>query len=80
MTSKIQELSDFERGRDYSFHVIEKFVDDLVELEEYGSESIGEQFLVLKEETYGSVISFVLSGASAKGYIYRCIYTSLVEE
>lgn len=78
MKSKPKELADFKRGQNYFFSSIENLVDSLVnsnEMEEYGIDSIGEQFLVLRNTDNNLVVSFVLSGTSGSQYIYECIYT-----
>ena len=45
------------------------------EIEDFGKEIIGEQFILLRDPDYDKVISFVLTGSSGNGSVFTCIYT-----
>jgi len=66
----------FSLCKEYLYTRIEKVADENdLEIVETGSEVIGEEFLELKDDG-DTVASFVLSGATGNGYVYRCAYVS----
>lgn len=65
-------------GNSYIYNKIEQFANDNnYTVTELGENVIGENFLVLKHNEKDITISFVLTGATFKTYIYRCIYSDL---
>lgn len=63
-----------EKNKSYLFNYIENWAsENNYEITDLGAEFEGENFLVLKDDR-NIIISFVLTGATSKGYIYTCIY------
>ena len=63
------------KGHNYNIEAIEKKAKDFdAEIHEFGPETIGEHIIMAKDPQ-GYVATYVLSGASAEGYIYECVYT-----
>lgn len=67
-------IEQFGITKEYYFSVIEKEVNDFVDLVEYGPETVGENFIVLKSNESNKVCSFILTGGTSKDFIYKCIY------
>jgi hypothetical protein len=76
----------FEEGRSYSYSKISSLVEkinsgvgdsdynELVSLEYFGKEVVGEHFVTVKVLENDSVHSFVMDGATSNDYIMRCVY------
>jgi hypothetical protein len=66
----------FELNKSYPYQEIEKWVeeDEELSLTEYGEETIGENFLVMKNDYSADVISFILDGTRGGEYMYKVIY------
>jgi hypothetical protein len=69
------EIKKFQINKKYSYTEIENFCnnDPDFSIEEYGSEVIGENFLILKDY-HNQTYSFILDSVSNSDYIYKCIY------
>jgi hypothetical protein len=66
----------FEKYKDYPYSQIaaaEPKYPEEGQLKEFGSNSVGESFLVLSLAS-GKLYSFILTGALAGEYIYTCVY------
>ncbi len=69
-------MEEIKKGENYLYSKIETFAsNNNYNINEYGNNRIGENFLTLKHNDKDIVISFVLDGATANGYIYKCIYS-----
>lgn len=67
-----------EKGKQYNYNEIERFAEiNDYEIESFGNERIGENFLLLSDNQSDKVISYVLSGSSCNGYMYECVYTDI---
>ena len=65
-------------NKEYQYNVIEKFANDNdYEIEELGNFSVGVNFLILRSNKRDITISFVCTGGTANGAIYKCIYSDL---
>ena len=69
-------LEDFKLHSEYLYQAIEKVQ---AELEEHGKNNVGENFIILRHPDRDMIVSFILSGAYSKGYIYKCIYSDFQE-
>lgn len=70
-----------ELNKEYSFDKIEKFAGkNDYEVDELGSYSVGTNFLVLRNNSRDIIISFVCTGSTFTGAIYKCIYSDLEKE
>lgn len=66
------------RGNSYIYKKIEQFANENdYTITELGNDVVGEGFLVLKHNERDLTISFVLTGATSKAYIYRCVYSDV---
>jgi hypothetical protein len=66
----------FEKYKDYPYSKIvtaEPEYPEQGQLKEFGSNSVGESFLVLSLAS-GKLYSFILTGTSAGEYVYTCVY------
>lgn len=69
---------EFKLNEEYLYPIIEKYsLDNDLEENEYGVNCVGENFLVLKHQDKDIAISFVMTGWSENGGIFKCIYTDL---
>ena len=65
-------------NKEYIYSKIEKFAEtEDFDIEEVGNNQIGENFLILKSNQKDISLSFLLTGATSKGFIYKLIYTDL---
>lgn len=63
----------------FSFKEIEKYANENeCDIEEIGSNNIGESFIVMRSRNQDEITSFVLSGATSSQYAYECIYTDIL--
>jgi len=73
-------MKNFKLDYVYSQSNIDKIVQEYdpesinIEDYEYGYENIGECFAVYKEIDENKVVSFVLTAASGKEYMWKCVY------
>lgn len=73
-------MEKFKLNLEYLYNVIELEFEKLqnetsAEMQLFGKEFIGEHFIVIKEFPKSlKVCSFFLSGSTAQGYVYKCIY------
>jgi len=66
-----------ELNKEYYYRYLEEFtmVHDQYTLQEYGTESIGSSFLVLRSDNDKIMISFIMTGYNVNsGAVYKCIY------
>ena len=73
---------DIQKGKEFSYPLIEEFATNndysINELRmEDGRANIGESFLVLSHQDKDIKISFILSGANSREYVYECVYSDL---
>jgi len=69
---------DIQKGKEFQFTLLEEFANhNDYSIIEHGRNSVGENFLVLSHPDKDIKISFVLSGANQRGYVYECIYSDL---
>ena len=69
----------FREEKSYPYVDIEKQAEkENKTIDKYGNVIIGEHFLVLRSEENDLITSFVLDGATANQYIYKCIYTDII--
>ena len=67
-------------NKEYQYNTIGKFANDNdYEIEELGTFSVGVNFLILRSNQRDIIISFVCTGGTANGAIYKCIYSDLKE-
>ena len=67
-----------EKGQTFFFSEIEAFAAEKeLEIQEYGKELIGANFLSLGSDYHDNVVGFVLVGSRSCEYVYECIYTDL---
>ncbi|HEY4755806.1 MAG TPA: hypothetical protein VIH28_07125 [Ignavibacteriaceae bacterium] len=59
-----EEISNFANDNDY-------------EVIEYGGNTIGENFIVLKHNDKDLTVSFMLEGGSSLGCSYECVYSDV---
>jgi hypothetical protein len=65
------------KGKTYNYKEIEEFANqNNFEIEEFGRNCVGENFLKLQHNDKDIVISFVLVGATNIQYIYECVYVN----
>jgi hypothetical protein len=66
------------KGNSYGYNSVEEFANENnFDIEENGSNRVGENFLTLKHQTKDIVVSFVLTGGNNNQYFYECIYSDL---
>ena len=65
-------MNNFVVGKEYTDDFIEKHLSDYYQ-EEHGADIIGNRFLVIDDD-YDNTISFILTGATSKKYIWKCVY------
>ena len=65
------------KGNTYTFKQIENFGDENnFGLFEYGSNTVGRNFVMLDHQDKDCCISFVLTGSNSQGHQYECIYAN----
>lgn len=66
------------KGISYKYNDIEEFANkNSFDIEEFGKNAVGENFLKLQHQDKDVVISFVLVGGGDNQYIYECVYSDL---
>ena len=73
---------DIQKGKEFLYSLIEEFAIhndySISELRMEGGRAIvGESFLVLSHPDKDIKISFILSGANSREYVYECVYSDL---
>ena len=65
-----------EKGKDYIYSEIETFAAEKeLEINEYGKDIIGANFLLLESDYHDNVAGFVLVSVIRNKYVYECIYS-----
>ena len=77
-------MNKFILNRTYTFKDIECRVQSVFGhtdyIQEHGTNIMGDNFIIVKDDRDDKVCSFVLVAATSKHYIYKCVYNDWEEK